>query len=67
MSRIHAVTPQQVRGDKFGRGGLMTYEQKAILVLLAEATGRAKSVREAYNILWRTANSAGLCSLHMMK
>ena len=38
----------------------MAYETKAIFSLLAEGIGRAKSVREAYNIVVKAANIEGV-------
>jgi len=38
----------------------MAYETKAIFSLLAESIGRAKTVREAYNIVVKAANIEGV-------
>ncbi|MCL2856042.1 MAG: hypothetical protein FWE21_10605 [Defluviitaleaceae bacterium] len=34
----------------------MTYETKVLLALLSESIGRAKSVREAYNLVVKVAD-----------
>ena len=38
----------------------MAYETKAIFSLLADGIGRAKTVKEAYNIVVRAANIEGV-------
>jgi len=38
----------------------MAYETKAIFSLLADSIGRAKTVREAYNIIVKAANIEGV-------
>jgi len=38
----------------------MAYETKVILTMLAEYTGRAKSLKEVYNFVARAANVEGI-------
>ena len=38
----------------------MAYETKAIFSLLADSIGRAKTVKEAYNIVVKAANIEGV-------
>lgn len=38
----------------------MAYETKAIFSLLADSIGRAKSAKEAYNVVVRAANVEGV-------
>ena len=38
----------------------MAYETKVILTLLAEYVGRAKTVKEAYDVIVRAANVEGV-------
>jgi len=41
-------------------GCTMAYETKVILTLLAEYVGRAKTVKEAYDVIVRAANVEGV-------